>query len=91
MHRSPWLIASPKGRTLAKLEIGETLSCQSARKLTRGDADEKLDYLGDSSCILMKWRMRAVELYINLGKRVRATIRELEYPTNNTLTCWYRE
>lgn len=36
-------------------------------------------------------RMRAVELYINLGKRVRATIRELGYPTKNTLTSWYRE
>jgi putative transposase len=36
-------------------------------------------------------RMRAVELYIKLGKRVRATIRELGYPTKNTLTSWYRE
>lgn len=36
-------------------------------------------------------RMRAVELYIKLGKRVRATIRELGYPTKNTLTGWYRE
>lgn len=36
-------------------------------------------------------RMRAVELYIQLGKRVRATIRELGYPTKNTLIGWYRE
>ncbi|WOC16170.1 hypothetical protein MP213Fo_16430 [Pseudochrobactrum sp. MP213Fo] len=36
-------------------------------------------------------RMRAVELYIMLGKRVRATIRELGYPTKNTLMGWYRE
>ncbi|WP_136686207.1 IS3 family transposase [Falsirhodobacter xinxiangensis] len=36
-------------------------------------------------------RMRAVELYIQLGKRVRATIRELGYPTKNTLVGWYRE
>lgn len=36
-------------------------------------------------------RMRALELYIKLGKRVRATIRELGYPTKNTLMGWYRE
>jgi putative transposase len=36
-------------------------------------------------------RMRAVALYIKLGKRVQATIRELGYPTKNTLRCWYRE
>lgn len=36
-------------------------------------------------------RIRAVELYIKLGKRVNATIRELGYPTKNTLTGWYRE
>jgi putative transposase len=36
-------------------------------------------------------RMRAVALYIKLGKRVQATIRELGCPTKNTLRCWYRE
>jgi putative transposase len=36
-------------------------------------------------------RMRAVELYIKLGKRLRATIRELGYPTKNALKGWYRE
>ena len=36
-------------------------------------------------------RMRAVALYIKLGKRLQATIRELGYPTKNTLRCWYRE
>lgn len=36
-------------------------------------------------------RMRAVALYIKLGKRVQATIRELGYPTKNTLRNWYRE
>lgn len=36
-------------------------------------------------------RMRAVELYIKLGKRVGATIRELGYPTKNALKDWYRE
>jgi transposase-like protein len=35
--------------------------------------------------------MRAVELYIKLGKRVRATIRELGYPTKNALKGWLRE
>ena len=36
-------------------------------------------------------RIRAVELYIKLGKRVRAIIRQLGYPTKNALKGWYRE
>lgn len=35
--------------------------------------------------------MRAVELYIRLGKRVRATTRELGYPLRNALKGWHRE
>lgn len=35
--------------------------------------------------------IRAVELYIKLGKRVRAIIRQLGYPTKNALKGWYRE
>ncbi len=30
-------------------------------------------------------RIRAVKLYIKLGKRLRATIRQLGYPTKNSL------
>ena len=36
-------------------------------------------------------RLRAVELYIRLGKRLNATIRHLGYPTKNALKGWYRE
>lgn len=36
-------------------------------------------------------RIRAVKLYIKLGKRLRATIRQLGYPTKNTLIGWVRE
>jgi len=36
-------------------------------------------------------RIRAVELYIKLGKRVRVTIRQLGYPTKNALKGWHRE
>jgi putative transposase len=36
-------------------------------------------------------KVRAVEIYIKLGKRVRATIRQLGYPTKNALKGWYRE
>ncbi len=36
-------------------------------------------------------RIRAVELYIKLGKRLRATIRHLGYQTKNALKGWYRE
>ena len=36
-------------------------------------------------------RMRAVELYIKLGKRARATICQLGYPSKNALKGWCRE
>ena len=36
-------------------------------------------------------RIRAVALYIKLGKRVKATIRQLGYPTKNALKGWHRE
>ena len=36
-------------------------------------------------------RIRAVKLYIKLGKRLRAPIRQLGYPTKNSLIGWYRE
>ncbi|WP_460902708.1 IS3 family transposase, partial [Paraburkholderia jirisanensis] len=36
-------------------------------------------------------RIRAVRLYIKLGRRVAATIRQLGYPTKNALKSWHRE
>lgn len=36
-------------------------------------------------------RIRAVELFIKLGKRVRATIRQLGYPAKNAQKGWHRE
>lgn len=36
-------------------------------------------------------RMRAVQLYLKLGKRTRATIRQLGYPTTKSLKSWHRE
>lgn len=36
-------------------------------------------------------RLQAVRLYIKLGKRVGATIRQLGYPTKNALKSWHRE
>ena len=36
-------------------------------------------------------RIRAVKLYIKLGKRLRPTIRQLGYPTKNALKGWYQE
>lgn len=35
--------------------------------------------------------MRAVQLYIKLGKRANAAIRQLGYPTKNALKHWHRE
>ena len=36
-------------------------------------------------------RIRAVKLYIKLGKRMGPTIRQLGYPTKNSLKSWHRE
>jgi transposase InsO family protein/transposase-like protein len=36
-------------------------------------------------------RIRAVKLYIKLGKRLQATIVQLGYPTENALKAWCRE
>ena len=36
-------------------------------------------------------RLRAVRLYIKLGKRGGLTIRQLGYPTKNALKSWHRE
>ena len=36
-------------------------------------------------------RIRAVKLYIKLGKRVGATLRQLGYPTKDALKSWHRE
>ncbi len=36
-------------------------------------------------------RLRAVELYIKLGKRLKAVIRQLGYPTKNSLRAWHEE
>ncbi len=38
-----------------------------------------------------KDRFRAVKVYINLGKRLGATIQQLGYPTKNSLSRWYQE
>lgn len=36
-------------------------------------------------------RMRAVKLYIKLGKRIATTIRQLGYPTKNALKGWHQD
>ena len=36
-------------------------------------------------------RVREVKLYIKLGKRIGATIRQLGYSTKNALKSWHRE
>jgi transposase-like protein len=35
--------------------------------------------------------MRPVRLHLKLGKRIGATIRQLGYPTKNSLKSWHRE
>lgn len=34
-------------------------------------------------------RIRAVKLYLKLGKRLAATVRQLGYPTTKSLERWY--
>jgi putative transposase len=36
-------------------------------------------------------RIRAVKLYVKLGMRIAATIRQLGYPTKNALKSWHQE
>lgn len=36
-------------------------------------------------------RLRAVQLFIKLDQRIGLTIRQLGYPTKNSLKTWYRE
>ncbi|MBC7732960.1 MAG: transposase [Bacteriovorax sp.] len=36
-------------------------------------------------------RLRAVRLYLKLGKRIGLTIRQLGYPTKNALKRWHHE
>jgi len=36
-------------------------------------------------------RLRAVKLYLKYGRRMKATIRELGYPTKNSLKAWCEE
>ena len=36
-------------------------------------------------------RLKAVKLYIKLGRRCKATIRQLGYPTKNSLLAWHDE
>ncbi|MBC3879536.1 transposase [Undibacterium sp. FT79W] len=36
-------------------------------------------------------RLRAVKLYIKLGRRCKATIRQLGYATKNSLKAWHDE
>lgn len=36
-------------------------------------------------------RLRAVKLYLKYGRRLQATIRELGYPTKNSLKAWCAE
>ncbi len=43
----------------------------------------KLGLPGGSSCYSYEDRIRAVRLYLKLGKRIGATIRQLGYPTKN--------
>src|SRR5690606_27791462 len=53
---------------------------------------------GQNLGLLQEWfmysyedRLRAVRLYLKLGRRIKATIRQLGYPTKNSLKAWYRE
>ena len=58
--------------------------------LTHGSADDFLDYFEGWFMFSYDDRLRAVQLYIKLGKRVGLTIRQLGCPTKNALKAWHR-
>jgi hypothetical protein len=55
-----------------------------------GDADENLDHQKIIHVFLFR-ETSSRRALIRLGKRVKATIRQLGYPTKNALKSWYRE
>jgi len=61
------------------------------REVTLGGCGRKLGLSKDIVHVLIKDRVRAVELYMRLGKRAGATILQLGYPTKNALKGWHRE
>ena len=56
----------------------------------QGDADKSLCYQKVVQVFLRR-QNPSVELFLKLGKRVRPTIRQLVYPTKNSLEGWFRE
>ena len=58
---------------------------------SKGGAADYLDYLWREFMYSYEDRVRAVELYVKLGKRTGATIRQLGYPTKNSLKSWHEE
>ena len=65
--------------------------CWRRRKIDQRGADEILDYLEGWIVYSYEDRLRAVQLYIRLGKRVDLTIRQFGYPTKNALKHWHQE
>ena len=57
---------------------------------TLGGADKNLDYL-EVVHVLIRRQDPSGPAIIKLGKRLRAAIRQLGYPTKNALRNWYRE
>lgn len=72
-------------RCLCKFIVALAWVVDCCQDLTRGDADEKLDYQRRWFMYYYEDRIRAVELYIRLGKRVRATILQLGLPDQECL------
>jgi hypothetical protein len=56
-----------------------------------GGTDDFLDCLKEQFMYSYEDRLRAVRLYIKLGRRAGLTIRQLGYPTKNALKAWHSE
>lgn len=52
---------------------------------------QKLGLPGGGSCTRTRIAFERLWLYLKSGKRIRETIRQLGYPTKNSLISWHRE
>ena len=68
------------------LRLMVRITAANCPKCAKGDADEISDYLGVH--VSYEERFLAVKLYRKYGRSLKATVRELGYPTENSLKAW---
>ncbi len=66
-------------------------TCTLKRLQKSEDADKILDSFSEEFMCSYEDRMRTVQFYLKLGRRLAATPRQLAYPTKNSLLAWCAE